>query len=320
MSHPKTLQGCVRRAGLGRWMFFGLMGSSLLTSSVSTRATAQERERTRERDRSGLHEPVYRVSTATKGVEGDSIGKLPPAEAGHPLDEALEMARDSLAHIESHVRDYTCTLVKREFVHGELQEHEFMTCKIRHEHESEGRQVPFSVYLNFHKPDTMRGREVIYVEGHNSGKIVAHEGGFKGRLIPTVNLMPTSALALRGNRYPITEIGIATLTRRLIEKGERDRRAGDCEVRMVQGAKVKGRVCTMLEVRHPDHQPYYDFHLARVFLDNELNVPIRYEAYDWPSAPGGAPSLIEEYTYMDLKLNVGLEDADFDSENPRYRF
>ena len=125
---------------------------------------------------------------------------------------------------------------------------------------------------------------------------------------------------MRGQRYPITEIGIKTLTKRLIEKGERDKRVGICQVRMVNGAKVKDRVCTMLEVRHPDRLPQYDFHLARIFLDKELNVPIRYEAYEWPTSQGGNPVLIEEYTYMNLKVNVGLTDADFDRNNQQYRF
>ena len=76
----------------------------------------------------------------------------------------------------------------------------------------------------------------------------------------------------------------------------------------------------MLEVKHKDRRPEYEFYIARVFLDDELNMPIRYEAYDWPSSTGGSPELIEEYTYINLQLNVGLQDEDFDSENPAYNF
>jgi hypothetical protein len=277
-------------------------------------------------DREGLREPVYRVSKTVKAnvpidaLAGPEAAVLPD-EKPHPLDPALEMARKSLEHIEQNVQDYTCTLVKRERVQGELLDYEFMHCKVRHEQMEAGQTVaPFGVYLSFLKPDSVKGREVIYVEGANSGKMIAHEGGFKGRFIPTVSLLPTSAIALRGNRYPITEIGIKTLTERLIEKGSRDRRLGDCEVRLVDGAKVKDRVCTMLEVKHLDRRPEYEFCVARIFLDNELNMPIRYEAYDWPRSPEGPPELIEEYTYINVRLNVGLSDADFSAENPNYRF
>ena len=62
------------------------------------------------------------------------------------------------------------------------------------------------------------------------------------------------------------------------------------------------------------------FHLARIFVDDELNLPIRYESYDWPEKPGGPPELIEEYTYLNLKLNNGFTDADFDIRNPNYQF
>jgi hypothetical protein len=49
-------------------------------------------------------------------------------------------------------------------------------------------------------------------------------------------------------------------------------------------------------------------------------VPIRYEAYDWPTQPGATPQLIEQYTYLQLKLNNGFTDADFDIRNPQYGF
>lgn len=257
--------------------------------------------------------PTERLA-AKRDVTGDQIAD------SHPLDPAIAIARKSLAHIEANIRDYKCVLVKRERVNGALTDHEFMSCKIRQPRRQGSVDVPFSVYLRFRRPDTVAGREVIYIAGENEGKITAHEGGLKGRFIPTVSLLPTSALAMRGNRYPITEIGLETLTRRLIEKGERDRKVGECQVRMVDGAKVAGRVCTMLEVHHAEKKPEYDFHKARVFLDNELNVPIRYEAYDFPARPGETPPLLEEYTYMNLELNVGLSSSDFDIKNPKYGF
>ena len=149
-------------------------------------------------EREGLHEPVYRVSKTSKNTQASDALTAPealvrPNADPHPLDPALELARNSLDHIEANIRDYTCTLVKRERVHGELLDYEFMTCKIRHECVNDGQAIPFGVYLSFLKPDTVKGREVIYVAGQNSGKLIAHEGGFKGRFIPTVTLLPTSA-------------------------------------------------------------------------------------------------------------------------------
>jgi hypothetical protein len=59
-------------------------------------------------------------------------------------------------------------------------------------------------------------------------------------------------------------------------------------------------------------------------VDDELNIPVRYESYDWPKTPGAAlnraEDLFEEYTYTDLKLNNGFTDADFDENNSKYNF
>ena len=53
------------------------------------------------------------------------------------------------------------------------------------------------------------------------------------------------------------------------------------------------------------------FSSADVYVDDELHVPIRLEAYAWPLRPNGPAQLLFEYTYEDLQINVGLTSADF---------
>jgi hypothetical protein len=261
--------------------------------------------------RDNLREPVYRVSKSDQ----------PTKQTGHPLDPALKIAYEGLAHIQTDIRDYTATLVKRERIDGELMPQEFMKVKIRNRKvDADGRvTVPFGIYLKFLKPKEMAGRECIWVEGANNNKLLGHEvPGIKN--VFTVRLDPSGWFAMKGNRYPITEAGIETLTRRLIGKGERDRKRGECDVKFYKGAKINGRVCTLLQVTHPVPRPYFDFHLAQIFIDDELQVPVRYAAYLWPKTPGGKPVLEEEYTYLDMKLNVGLTDEDFNYKNPAYKY
>lgn len=238
---------------------------------------------------------------------------------GHPLDQALKIAHSMRDHIERDVRDYTALLIKRERIKGELSDYQYMNVKIRNR-VKEGEQVvrPFSVYLRFLKPRLAEGREVIWVEGRDENKIVAHEGGLKNLL--TVRLDPEGTLAMMGQRYPIYDIGIQNLNDKLIEKGERDRAHDECEVKFFRNAKISDRACLMIEVRHPRPRPYFDFHVAQIFIDEELDIPVRYASYSWPKTPGGEPVLEEEYTYQNVKLNVGLEDHDFDPTNPEYRF
>lgn len=257
-------------------------------------------------------EPVLRVS---KKPAATSVATATP----HPLDPALQLAHDGLTNMRENIQDYTATLVKRERINGRLGQEEYLAVKIRNErrHPQQG-NVPFSIYMRFLKPESFAGREVIWVKGKNDDKLVAHDTGFiRGSI--RVNLDPLGGLAMKGNRYPIYDAGLENLVTKLIEKAERDRAAGHCDVNFFK-SKVAGRDCTMIKVTHDEKKAPYDFHIAKVYIDDELQIPIRYAAYSWPRRPGAEPPLEEEYTYLDVKLNVGLSDRDFDPNNPEYAF
>ena len=263
-------------------------------------------------DDKSLREPVHRVAKAASSIEPTSL---------NPLDRALEIAKSGLADCRENINDYTAILIKRERIDGVLGAHEYMQVKIRNRKVKNGRVVqPLSVYINFLKPSSVKGREVIYVEGQNDNNIVAHEGGLKGKFLPTVNLPPDGMLAMRGQRYPMTEIGVENLIVKLIERGQQARQLSDVQCEFRKNARVKDRVCTVLQVTQPTKQPNLEFYQASVFIDDKLNLPIRYIAYDWPKAPNAPLDVLEEYNYLNLKVNVGLKDEDFDPNNPAYKF
>lgn len=238
----------------------------------------------------------------------------------HPLEPALERAKEGLKLIEESVDDYTATMIKRERINGKLTEHEFVSAKVRNRKvDKDGKVVvPFAVYLKFLKPDSVAGREVIWVEGANDGKIVAHETGLLG--FKRFYLPPQGFLAMMGQRYPITDIGIQNLIEELLERGGNDLKYGECEVKFYKGAKVDKYVCTLIEVIHPVPRDHFTFYRARIYIDDTLGVPVHYAAWTWPTEPGGEPVLEEEYTYRNLKLNVGLTEADFDPDNEAYDY
>lgn len=267
-----------------------------------------------------LVEPVHRVNPDARIANANSLAPAPATKLS-PLDDGLQRARRSLAHCQSSVNDYTALLIKRERIGDTLSPHEYMAVKIRTRKIANGQVVkPLSVYLNFVKPASVKGREVLFVEGRNNGNLVAHEGGFKGRFLPTVNLPPTGMLAMRGQRYPMTEIGIENLLTKLIERGEQAKRLPDVTATMQTGIKINKRPCRLLTVTQPTRRPEILFYEAKVYLDEELNMPIRYVAYDWPKPNSKKLDVIEEYNYLNLKLNVGLTDADFDPNNSSYNF
>lgn len=253
----------------------------------------------------------------------ESTGEVPAEalrEEIHPLDPALQLARECLDYIQSEVVDYEATLVKRERVGEQLAEPQEMFLRLRNRKvKDELVETPLSVYLRFTEPKSLKGQQVLWVEGQNANKMLARAGGTLGRLTPAVWLAPNGPIAMRGNRYSIDQVGIENLVAQLIEKGERDRQHDECEVEIADDT-LDGRDCTRIEVRHPEPRPHFDFHIARIYLDRELKVPIRYAAYTWPKAGSQEPELLEEYTYRDLKLNVGLNEADFDAQNSEYGF
>ena len=228
----------------------------------------------------------------------------------HSLDPAIKVAENALKRMKS-IKGYSATLVKRERIDGKLLEHEYAYVKVRHE--------PFSVYMYFVGPKKIKGREVLYVEGQNDGKLIAHEGS--GIINITVELKPDCFLAMRGNRYPITHLGIKNLAKKLVERANQDKKLGSpVEVKFLTGAKIGKRSVTCIQVTHPERHPQHLFYMARVFVDDQLNVPVRYEAYDWPKEKGGKPLLIEEYTYLKLDVSKDYTDEDFDRDNPNYKF
>ncbi|OHB83578.1 MAG: hypothetical protein A2V98_10240, partial [Planctomycetes bacterium RBG_16_64_12] len=233
-------------------------------------------------------------------------GGLQPNE--HPLMPAIRWARDGLHNIQQ-IEDYSAVLVKREQVNGKLGDEQYLFLKVRHR--------PMSVYMYFLKPEGLQGQELIWIEDQNDGKMWAHGTGLKS-VFGTVSLNPTGGLAMEGQRYPVTEVGILNLVERLLERAQEDTQFGECEVKFFPGAKINNRTCTCIRVMHPVPRRNFLCHMAIIFVDDELNVPIRYESYDWPGRPGESPPLIEQYTYLNLKLNNGFTDADFDIRNPQY--
>jgi hypothetical protein len=264
---------------------------------------------------------IAQDSPSVKGEPTVSIlgTKLPEGWENHPLGPALKMAYEGYRRISEEVDDYTCTLVKRERINGELRDFEHIATKIRHERREGGRvTTPFAVHLKFLAPARVEGREVLFVEGQNNGKMFARRGGERFAYM-AARIDPKGELAMRDNRYPITQIGMLHLVRQLVERAEQDLHHGECTVNFYK-SKINGRACSQIKVTHPVRREHFHYHLAKIFIDDELRVPVHYEAYDWPAKAGDPPPLTESYSYLDLKLNVGLAERDFDYRNPEYGF
>lgn len=278
--------------------------SSEAVSSQTLKSTSDAQTKVRAEAR------VAMKPSSAPGSSATSLKSLKSLDAETPIDQALRMIAECKARFQD-VSDYSCNFYKRERINGKLTELHVMSMKERTQ--------PKSIYFKFQQPH--RGREAIYVKGRNSGYVLAHDVGFTKFLAGTLQLDPKGARAMENNRHPITEAGIGELINNVQIRWASELNPKDSVINHYPEMQVgPHKSVAMIESIHPTRRPEFLFHKVRLYIDQEVGLPIRFEAYDWPKLPQEAPELVEEYTYLNLKLNVGLKEVDFDPANSQYSF
>lgn len=241
----------------------------------------------------GTSVPVVTAISAPTSPAAQALS--PEAQFGRLLDESQKAY--------AAVNDYVTTLVVQERIDGELRPREVGAMKFK---------APFSVYIKwFEGPQA--GTEVLYVRGQNNGKVLAHKTGLLG--IATFRLEPTSRLALLDNRHPITDAGIGQIQtivesnckRALAEGKGRARQLADRASLEPAGARWE------LLVEADKNAGYY-CRRAVVTFDPKTHLVVAVQVFDWNN------KLVEDYRDLNLRLNVGLTERDFDPENIEYDF
>lgn len=225
----------------------------------------------------------------------------------HALIPALQMGTKALESLES-VKDYTAEFTKLEMIGKKLTETK-MELKIR--------EKPFSVYLKILKP--VAGREALYIEGENDGRMKAHDVGFAG-LAGTLTLDVDGTIAMTDNKYPITMSGLRTMTAKVLEQWLDDVKHKDIDVNYFPNARIGKVSCKAIETSHRSQKSGVKFAMTRLYVEKERGIPIRVQQYEFADKAGDKPVLVEDYLYANIKLNVGLTDKDFSTENPAYNF
>ncbi len=237
-----------------------------------------------------------------------SGSKYPPVDERHPLAPALKIARSSRKSLEA-VQDYHCLFIKRELINGALLT-QTMEMKLR--------EQPFSVYLKLQEPNA--GREILFVKGQNDNRLLAHEGSGLKAIVGTVPLALDAPQVRAENRHPITSIGMRNLIDKVIAQWEFEGQYGETSVQYFPDAKIGGVSCPAIECSHPQPRRQFNFHITRLYIDSQSNLPVRIENYGFPAVPGQEPPLVEEYTYARVQTNIGLTNLDFSRDNPAYKF
>lgn len=220
----------------------------------------------------------------------------------------INLLEKGLAELRRHA-DYTLTFSRQERIDGELRTAETIQMKLREE--------PFSVHMKWNGT----GREALYIQGRNDGKLLVRPGGWR-RIFRRVKLDPSGSVAMAESRYAITESGLQLSAGRLLRQRQRDLELKrQVSSRMLGHKKISDRDCLqfVIEYRDPTVGPGYRKTIN--YLDSETGIPIAVKYYGWPdeNAENGEPdgqtseqeTLLGNYVYSHIAFDKGLSDADF---------
>ncbi|HZN54854.1 MAG TPA: DUF1571 domain-containing protein [Candidatus Polarisedimenticolaceae bacterium] len=282
-------------------------------------------------------------------MRGVLLGAWLAAVVVPAYDPAALDLLDGMAAAASGVNDYTMTLVKRELRGREMEPEETMTVRW---------QRPQRVYLKEIAGPRV-GQEVLYVAGRNKNRLRAHKGSFPDitlnldpygttamahthhpvpevSLVAFVDLLASNVRRARAKQVgtiavaghealwgaPATKLELKmppTGISPTLEKGQTlwdvAKATGQSMYVILHANRARG----WRQADHPepgDAVIVPDFYAGRLVLwiDDATHLPLQADLYDHDGA------LYEHYEHRDLKINVGLTDADFDPKNPAYDF
>lgn len=224
------------------------------------------------------------------------------ARAPDPMKEPLDLAaraRDAFAK----VKDYSCRLIKRERLGGQLSPNHLIDLKVRHE--------PFSVSMVWLEPKELQGQEVVYVAGKNEGHLRVRPGGLLGS-VGFISLPTDDPRTRKTSKHKITEAGIGALIEQCHKGWQAEQKLGVTQVRTA-GYSYAKRTCTRVELTHTGKAGGAIKHYRNVvYFDRQSHLPVRVENYGWPNEDEPNPPLVESFSYVNMRLDAGLPDSTFE--------
>jgi len=302
-------------AGIALLVIAGAVAFGSFGAYPSLQSSSRARSPNQRANSSVAHRPSYdwgRV-TRSEAVTGDE-------QNGSSSDANMRRKIDRLAKGREYLKktgDYTAKIQKQEVVHNELLDEQTIVIKCRNS--------PFSVYLYWETGDP--GREVIYVEGKNNGRMIAHDGGWKAR-IPALRLNIDSSLAMRDARYPVTDAGLLGLIDIMQGVHQDDLLKANVErCELDENQECQGRPCECFTTVYRSKAESPVYRKSVTFIDREWSVPLMSRHFEWPREDCklvgdelDEATLIESYMFTEINFRAGLSDHDFDHRNKEYNF
>jgi len=253
------------------------------------------------------------VQRGVNPVKVNEPDKLQPATAVVASSVAPASVSKLMVHLTrsleaiEKIPAYTAILEQRVQKRGRVLDTDFIDLKLR--------RSPFSVYLKWHDD----AQEVVYVEGLNDGRLLAHPTKGFASLRPIWRLRPNSSQAMKESRYPLTEVGIEKLTRMALEFYRTETTTQTDIVCVETPVLAEGRPAIAFQVFFSNEQISPQYATSCLTFDNESGLLVSLETHGW-DVDGKPGLLLELYRYHRITPNPELADEDFSEMNPAYGF
>jgi len=133
----------------------------------------------------------------------------------------------------------------------------------------------------------------------------------EGKLLGFMSIDPNDPRVLERSRHNIMEAGIGKMIDQNILYWEKTRKVGQPKVDIGE-AKYNERDCIRIEIASAQRDASAYCYRSVIYLEKASKLPIRLENYDWPQTGGNpAGELMEMFSYVNLRFNVGLTNEDF---------
>jgi len=215
----------------------------------------------------------------------------------YDLDSAMKIVEAKYATMN----DYTCTMAKKELVDEEYISWQKVIYK-------------YKKYDNYYMKWTegsQEGMEVIYAGKKYDYQMKVHLGGYLNLL--NLSIDPNGSTAMKKSRHPITESHLGFTIQLMKNSLLNAKNEKGSKIEFIKAQTLNNRNVKLYKAEFPPNKGFYG-HIIYIYLDDLLNLPVKFDVYDWND------KLLESYTFSDMKINVGLKDIDFDTENKAYNF
>ncbi len=217
--------------------------------------------------------------------------------AAYNLDSLMNIVELKYAE----VKDYTCKLSKIELIEGDYVSWNNVIYKHR---------KPDNYYMKW-TDGMMDGSEIIYAGKKYKNKLTGHLGGILN--IKNFDLDPNSPLVKKMSRHSILESDLGFTIQLMRRNLQKAKSLGVGKIDYIKDMTFNNRRVNLFKAEFPANKGFYG-HSIFIYLDKLLVLPVKFEVYDWQN------TLIESYTFSNLKINVGLKEIDFDTKNKSYNY